>query len=94
VLAGEAAELEAARRRRAERDLRAAAAVLERAGWRVRSVVRLGVPIDELLAETDAARGDLLAVGARGRTGLERALLGSVAEGALKRSRVPVLVAR
>ncbi len=94
VLAGQAAALEAARRRRAARDLVAAATRLRRDGWRVRSVVRTGVPIEELLAAATTARADLLAVGARGRTGMARVLLGSVAEGVLKRSRVPTLIAR
>jgi nucleotide-binding universal stress UspA family protein len=37
-------------------------------------------------------RADLLVVGARGVTGLTHMLLGSVAEGALNRSSVPILI--
>ena len=39
-------------------------------------------------------RADVLIVGARGVTGLRRLLLGSVAEGALNTSPVPVLIVR
>ena len=39
-------------------------------------------------------RVDLLVVGARGVTGIRHLLLGSVAEGALNRSPVPVLILR
>lgn len=93
-LAAEAAALErsrmAAARRRAERASRA----LVDAGWRVRVRVLAGVPLAELLRAVDEARADLLALGARGTTGLERLLLGSVAEGALARSPVPVLIVK
>jgi nucleotide-binding universal stress UspA family protein len=41
-----------------------------------------------------AARAQLLVVGARGTSGVRHLLLGSVAEGALNRSPVAVLVAR
>ena len=46
------------------------------------------------LAATKTARAQLLAVGARGHGRLERLLLGSVAEGALHRAPVSVLVVR
>jgi nucleotide-binding universal stress UspA family protein len=80
--------------RRARRETEAAAARLTRAGWRARPVVRLGVPLPKLLGTTTAERADLLVVGARGVGGVARLLLGSVAEGALTRSRVPVLIVR
>jgi nucleotide-binding universal stress UspA family protein len=79
-----------AARRRAERASRA----LVEAGWCARVRVLTGVPLDELLRAVDEARADLLALGARGTTGLERLLLGSVAEGALARSPVPVLIVK
>jgi nucleotide-binding universal stress UspA family protein len=80
--------------RRARREAAAAAAVLRRAGWRVRIDVRSGAPLTELLAAVVRARADLFVVGARGTRGVERALLGSVAAGALDRAPVPVLVVR
>ena len=63
-------------------------------GWRVDTSVRTGVPLDELLKAANEAGADLIALGARGTSGLDRLLLGSVAEGALKRASVPVLLVR
>ena len=60
----------------------------------MRMEVRSGAPVAELLNVVEEQRGDLLIVGARVTRGLERVLLGSVAEGALNLSRVPVLVVR
>jgi nucleotide-binding universal stress UspA family protein len=47
-----------------------------------------------LLATVAKKRADLVVVGAKGATGVRQLLLGSVAEGVLNRSRVPVFVAR
>jgi len=76
------------------REAEAAASELRGAGWKVKTVVRTGSPLDELLAAAKAARAQLLAVGARGHGALERLLLGSVAEGALHRAPMSVLVVR
>ena len=84
----------AARVRVARREVEAAAARLRRAGWRARGIVRVGVPLPELLRIVRRERAGILALGARGAGGVARLLLGSVAEGALKRSPVPVLVVR
>lgn len=81
--------------RRAKREADAAAATLKRAGWRVRTEVRSGTPLAELLEAAKRSRCDVLVVGARGaRGGVERAMLGSVAAGALDHSRVPVMIVR
>jgi nucleotide-binding universal stress UspA family protein len=90
----ELVSLNAKEMRRARRDVERAAERLRRAGWRVRMEVRSGAPVAELLNVVEQQGGDLLIVGARATRGLERVLLGSVAEGALNLSRVPVLVAR
>ena len=68
--------------------------VSSRPGWSVRSVIREGRPLAELLAVTEKVSAHVLVVGARGVGGVERLLLGSVAEGALTRAAVSVLVAR
>jgi nucleotide-binding universal stress UspA family protein len=78
----------------ARREVEAAARRLGRAGWKTRALVPLGAPLSELLAAIGGARADLLAVGARGIGGVERLLLGSVAEGAVGRAPVSVLVVR
>lgn len=76
----------------AQRELDRLAAVVERAGWKVDTVVRSGTPLAELLA---AARdADAIVVGARGAGGLEGLLLGSVADGVLRHARSSVLVVR
>jgi len=87
------AELDA-RLRRARREAEAAALRLRHAGWRARVVVRVGAPLPELLRTVRDARAGLLALGARGSGGVSKLLLGSVADGALRRAPVPVLIVR
>lgn len=94
VLRRGAATLERERRARAGRQLQRLATRLRRAGWRVGVRVTPGAPLSELLSTVKAERADLLVVGARGAGGLKRLLLGSVAEGAVNRCPVPVLVVR
>jgi nucleotide-binding universal stress UspA family protein len=89
-----AARLNAKRARRARRDVAQAAALLKRAGWQARGLVRKGLPLVELLGEATKSRADVLVVGARGTGGLARLLLGSVAEGVLDRAAVPVLLVK
>ena len=92
VVSSEAAALEKERQTAAQRACRAAQARLTRAGWRVEIEIRIGSPLEEIL---DAVQGaDTLVVGARGVSGVERLLLGSVAEGVVTRAPIPVLVVR
>ena len=70
----------------------AGVARLERSGWKAKSEVRTGAPLASLLKAVAEHRTDVLVLGARATSGLERALLGSVANGALNRSPVPVLL--
>lgn len=90
----ELAALNATRRARARRDVDKVAGRLERAGWSVRRSIRSGAPLNELLATVADSGADALVVGARGVGGISRLLLGSVAEGAVNLSQVPVLVVR
>lgn len=78
----------------ARRELDQAAATLRGARWQVRTILRSGAPLPVLLATVKQTHGDVLVIGARGVSGLERLLLGSVAEGALNHCPVPVLVVR
>jgi nucleotide-binding universal stress UspA family protein len=92
ALTSEASDLEKERVTAARRHIEAVRQRLARAGWRVRTEVRTGRPLEELL---DASRNaNVLVVGARGVGGVERLLLGSVAEGVISRAQVPVLVVR
>jgi nucleotide-binding universal stress UspA family protein len=84
----------AKRMRDGKRELERAAARLGGSGWRVRTELRVGAPLAELLDVVRRSRAHLLMVGARAVEGVERALVGSVAEGALDRSPVPVLIVR
>ena len=65
-----------------------------RAGWRTRTELRTGEPLRGVLDAVSTADAQLVVVGARGASGARRLLLGSVADGVLNRSPVPVLLAR
>lgn len=64
------------------------------AGREVRTAVRTGVPAAEVARFATERKADLVVVGTRGRTGIERAVLGSVAEAIVRHSPCAVLVAR
>lgn len=92
VIVGQANALDRQRADAAKREVEAAVARLRRAGWRARGEIRTGVPLPSLLVAVKAARADVLALGAKGKSGAARVLLGSVADGALKQSPVSVLI--
>ena len=78
----------------ATKALNRAKAELERSGWRTRTQLRTGEPLRELMTAVGTADPQLLVIGARGTSAVRQLLLGSVAEGVLNRSPVPVLLAR
>lgn len=78
----------------ARAQLNAAAETLRVLGWTTQVRVTGLDPLKSLLAAVADTEANLLVVGATGVTGLERLLVGSVAEGALDRSPVPVLIVR
>jgi nucleotide-binding universal stress UspA family protein len=88
------AALDAAAVRAARKQAHAAVAELARAGWQARALVRMGQPLPELMAAAAEAGAQLLVLGARGVGGIDRLLLGSVAEGALDHAPVSVLIER
>jgi nucleotide-binding universal stress UspA family protein len=94
TVAAEVKRINEGRRAGARKNLSQAAKTLSSAGWKVDQVITDGAPLRDLLATVSNVGADLLVVGARGVTGLRHLLLGSVAEGALNRSPVPVLVVR
>jgi nucleotide-binding universal stress UspA family protein len=55
---------------------------------------RIGAPSDEILALAAEAKADVIVVGTHGRTGVQRLLLGSVAEKVLRHAPCPVMVVR
>jgi nucleotide-binding universal stress UspA family protein len=58
----------------------------------VEAVSRPGKPADVVLAVAAERKAIHIVVGSHGRTGIKRAVLGSVAEAIVRRSAVPVLV--
>jgi nucleotide-binding universal stress UspA family protein len=71
-----------------------AAEALARVDGRVSASSRLaeGEPIAEIERIAGEIRPAFIVIGSHGRTGLSRALMGSVAEGVLRRAPVPVMV--
>lgn len=62
---------------------------------RVATASRIGYPGAQILAALDDDRSiDLVVMGSHGRTGIKRALMGSVAEKVVRHARCPVLVTR
>lgn len=88
------AEIQAALRRWGEDRLEGWVAAARAEGRRVRIVVRVGLPYEEIVAVARDERADLLVIGTRGRTGAPRALLGSVAERVVRLAPCPVLSVR
>jgi nucleotide-binding universal stress UspA family protein len=60
-------------------------------GRRAERDVRIGDPFRQIMEARDETDAELIVMGTRGLTGLEHALLGSVAERVVRRSPVPVL---
>jgi nucleotide-binding universal stress UspA family protein len=75
----------------AERATEAVATRAEEAGLDAVTAVREGRPSRALLAYADERDVDLIAMGTRGRTGIERYLLGSTTARTVRRAEVPVL---
>ena len=88
----EVAAINAKRSQQGQATLADGAARLARSGWTVKCEVRAGAPLATLLKAVADHRADVLVMGARATNGLERALLGSVANGALNSSPVVLLV--
>ena len=71
-----------------------AAARLRESGRAVDVEVRAGDAAEEIIAVVEQQRADLVVLGSRGRTGLTRLLLGSVARNVLSGSTASVLIVR
>jgi nucleotide-binding universal stress UspA family protein len=63
-------------------------------GIRVRTEVRRGEPVDEIVDCAREADADLIAMTTHGRSGLGRLLFGSVAEAVLREAEIPVFLMR
>lgn len=69
-------------------------AELRARGTELESTLAQGVPWEQILEVAERVGADLIVVGTHGRKGLQRALLGSVAERVMRLSTVPVMVVR
>lgn len=72
--------------------LASAAAKVSGSGVNVKTQLLEGDAVEAVLDLATQVGADLIVVGSHGRGGLSRALLGSVAEGILRKSTIPVLV--
>ena len=71
--------------------LGARAEALAAQGVAARVVVRVGLPWEEIVRLAAEEHADMIVMGTQGRTGLDRLLLGSVAERVIRRAPCPVL---
>ena len=56
--------------------------------------VKSGVPYEEILKEQQERKADLIVIASRGRTGILKTLVGSVAERVVREAKCPVLLVR
>jgi nucleotide-binding universal stress UspA family protein len=82
----------AARQAFAREYLERVAQRLERRSIPVRVLVRAGEPAHEIVAAAARHRVQMIAMSTRGRSGMARVLLGSVAQAVVRDSTVPVLL--
>lgn len=97
VVAEGVVDLTAAARREGEMILAQAAAEARAAGVEAQTTLVEAadrrVP-EAIVQEAAAAGADLIAMGTHGRRGIEHLLIGSVAEGVVRRAQIPVLLIR
>jgi len=77
-----------------ERDLRRVLTARRASDVQVEIFMRKGKVVQEILAQAKASRSDLLVIGSHGRGGVQRLVLGSVAEKVLRLATCPVLTVR
>jgi nucleotide-binding universal stress UspA family protein len=88
-------DLERGQRTTAQRQLGRLVAKAKAAGVRTSSaLLDIGVTHEQIVRFARAKRADLIVMGTHGRSGLTRALLGSVASRVLTAARCPVLTVR
>jgi universal stress protein A len=85
------AALQSTVRRNAKREIQN---LCKSVGVNCKGNVREGGPADEIVEEAKEIKADLIIIGTHGRTGLPRALIGSVAERVVRLAPCPTLVVR
>ena len=74
------------------RELEARRSRAQEAGIAAEALVVHGAPAQRIVQTADSQQADLIVMGTRGRTGVQRMLIGSVAERVLRAATCPVLV--
>lgn len=64
------------------------------AGLKVKPVSLRGIPAEEILNYAEKNGIDLIVMGTKGLKGIEKLLIGSVAENVIRHSKVPVMIVR
>ncbi len=67
---------------------------IESRGLSVHSIAAFGFPADEIIRSAEATKADLIAMATHGRSGLNRWVMGSIADAVLRRSMLPCLMIR
>jgi nucleotide-binding universal stress UspA family protein len=80
--------------REAEKNAKTAKEAALKAGVAAKAFILSGKPADAIIETAKDAQADLIVVGSHGRTGLEKLLMGSVAERVIVLSSCPVLVVK
>ena len=89
-----ASEIEAAARKWATASLEDCIAKARGEGLTARAALRTGVPHQEIVGLARDERADLIVIGTHGRGGMDRVLLGSVADRVVRLAPCPVLTVR
>lgn len=77
-----------------EKRLESLAAEVRRKGVAVHPIFKEGVPFREIPKAALEVTADLIVLGTHGRTGLDRLMMGSVAERVVRRAPCPILLVR
>jgi universal stress protein A len=83
-----------AQRKWSEEALEARAAELRQRGIKASWRLQAGVPFEVIVKIAEEERADMIVIGTHGRSGLNRVLLGSVAERVIRLAPCPVLTVR
>ncbi len=78
--------------REQHRELQGIAEDIRGNGLECEALLVQGPYVEKIISESDKLSADIIVVGAHGKGLLSRVLLGSVSEGVLRESRIPVLV--
>ncbi|PKL72484.1 MAG: universal stress protein, partial [Methanobacteriales archaeon HGW-Methanobacteriales-2] len=63
-------------------------------GVEVHEILLVGSPTKDMVKITQKAGADLVVIGTHGKTGLEKLIMGSVAENTLKKVEIPILLVK